>query len=65
VEQKDVARTSQVFVNARGKLTLVLRLPLESYLMGVVPGEIGGARRLAARGRPRPGRSPRASYTLF
>jgi len=30
-----------VFVNPRGKLTLVARLPLECYLRGVVPGEIG------------------------
>ena len=32
---------AKVFVNARGKLTMALRLPLEAYLMGVVPGEIG------------------------
>ncbi len=32
----------RVFVNPRGRLTLVARLPLESYLAGVVPGEIGG-----------------------
>ncbi len=32
---------AKVFVNARGRLTLALRLPLESYLLGVVPGEIG------------------------
>jgi stage II sporulation protein D len=30
-----------VFVNPRGRLTLVARLPLETYLLGVVPGEIG------------------------
>jgi stage II sporulation protein D len=34
----------KVFVNARGKLTLVTRLTLESYLLGVVPGEIGALR---------------------
>ena len=54
----------KVFVNARGRLTLALRLPLESYLLGVVPGEIGAlsdalieagrAQAVAAR-----------SYTLF
>ncbi len=53
-----------VFVNPRGKLTLAVRLPLETYLLGVVPGEIGGlnpdlleagrAQAIAAR-----------SYTLF
>jgi stage II sporulation protein D len=32
---------AKVFLNPRGKLTLALRLPLESYLLGVVPGEIG------------------------
>ncbi len=31
----------KVFVNPRGTLTLALRLPLEGYLTGVVPGEIG------------------------
>ena len=31
----------RAFVNPRGKLTLVARLPIESYLRGVVPGEIG------------------------
>lgn len=53
-----------VFRNPRGKLTLVTRLPLETYLHGVVPGEIGAlgddrieagkAQAIAAR-----------SYTLF
>ena len=53
-----------VFTNPRGKLTLVTRLPLETYLHGVVPGEIGSlgddrieagkAQAIAAR-----------SYTLF
>ncbi len=31
----------KVFFSPRGKLTLVTRLGLESYLLGVVPGEIG------------------------
>jgi len=31
----------RVFVNPRRKLTLATRLPLESYLLGVIPGEIG------------------------
>lgn len=34
----------KVFVNPRGKLTLVTRLSLERYLLGVVPGEIGALR---------------------
>lgn len=55
---------AKVFVNARGRLTLASRLPLEPYLLGVVPGEIGAlgedlleagrAQAVAAR-----------SYTLF
>jgi len=54
----------RVFLNPHGKLTLVVRLPLETYLLGVVPGEIGAlsdalleagrAQAIAAR-----------SYTLF
>lgn len=54
----------RIFINPRGKLTLVTRLPLELYLAGVVPGEIGSlaedqleagrAQAIAAR-----------SYTLF
>ena len=54
----------KVFLNSRGKLTLADRLPLETYLLGVVPGEIGAlsdvlfeagrAQAVAAR-----------SYTLF
>jgi stage II sporulation protein D len=31
----------KLFVNARGKLTLATHLPLETYLLGVLPGEIG------------------------
>ncbi len=56
--------TFKVFVNPRGKLSLATRLPLEAYLLGVVPGEIGAldstlieagrAQAIAAR-----------SYTLF
>ena len=54
----------KIFVNPRGQLTLVAHLPLETYLLGVVPGEIGAldptfieagrAQAVAAR-----------SYTLF
>lgn len=54
----------RAFVNARGAITLVSELPLETYLAGVVPGEIGAlsdalveagrAQAIAAR-----------SYTLF
>jgi len=54
----------KAFVNPRGKLTLALRVPLETYLLGVVPGEIGAlddklleagrAQAIAAR-----------SYTMF
>ncbi len=32
----------KLFLSPRGKLTLASRLPLESYLLGVIPGEIGG-----------------------
>ena len=56
--------TFKIFINPRGALTLVDRLPLETYLLGVVPGEIGAldeklieagqAQAVAAR-----------SYTLF
>lgn len=31
----------KVFLNARGSLTLATRLPLEAYLLGVLPGELG------------------------
>jgi stage II sporulation protein D len=54
----------RAFVNPRGRLTLAARLPIEAYLRGVVPGEIGAlesslleagrAQAIAAR-----------SYTLF
>ena len=56
--------TFKIFLNPRGKLTLADQIPLETYLLGVVPGEIGGlsedlieagrAQAIAAR-----------SYTLF
>lgn len=56
--------TFKVFLNPRGRLTLANHLPLETYLLGVVPGEIGAlsddlveagrAQAIAAR-----------SYTLF
>lgn len=54
----------KIFLNPRGKLTIADYLPLETYLLGVVPGEIGAlsadlieagrAQAIAAR-----------SYTLF
>ena len=54
----------KIFLNPRGRLTVADLLPLETYLLGVVPGEIGGlsadlieagrAQAIAAR-----------SYTLF
>ena len=31
----------KVFLNPRGKLTVASRLPIEDYLLGVLPGEIG------------------------
>lgn len=31
----------KVFLNPRGKLTVASRMPLEDYLLGVLPGEIG------------------------
>jgi stage II sporulation protein D len=34
----------KVFLSPRGKLTLVTRVSLEHYLLGVVPGEIGALR---------------------
>jgi stage II sporulation protein D len=54
----------KIFMSPRGKMSLAARLPLETYLLGVVPGEIGmlddslleagRAQAIAAR-----------SYTLF
>jgi stage II sporulation protein D len=55
---------ARVFVNARGTLTLAFRLPLETYLLGVVPGEIGGlAAELIEAGRAQAVAA--RSYTLY
>ena len=55
---------AKVFVNARGTLTMALRLPLESYLMGVVPGEIGAlSEALLEAGRAQAVAA--RSYTMF
>jgi len=54
----------RVFLNPRRKLTLALRLPLERYLLGVLPGEIGpldGGLLEAGRAQAIAARS----YTLF
>jgi stage II sporulation protein D len=32
---------AKLFVNPRGRLTIATRVPVETYLVGVVPGEIG------------------------
>jgi len=54
----------KVFVNPRGKLTLAARLPLETYLLGVVPGEIGAlSESLLEAGRAQA--IAARSYTLF
>lgn len=54
----------KVFVGPSGKLTLVSRLPLETYLLGVVPGEIGSlAADLLQAGRAQA--IAARSYTLF
>jgi stage II sporulation protein D len=54
----------KVFVNPRGRLTLATRLPLETYLRGVVPGEIGAlAEDLLEAGRAQA--IAARSYTLF
>jgi stage II sporulation protein D len=56
--------TFRVFLNPRGKLTLVDRLPLETYLLGVVPLEIGGLTKdLLEAGRAQAVAA--RSYTLF
>jgi stage II sporulation protein D len=54
----------KLFLGPRGKLTLATRVPLETYLLGVVPAEIGalGADRLEA-GRAQA--IAARSYTLF
>jgi stage II sporulation protein D len=55
---------AKLFVNARGTLTLAARVPLETYLVGVVPGEIGGlAEELLEAGRAQAVAA--RSYTLF
>lgn len=54
----------KVFVNPRGRLTLASELPLESYLLGVLPGEIGPlAPALLEAGRAQA--IAARSYTLF
>ncbi len=53
-----------VFLNPHGKLTLVSLLPLETYLLGVVPGEIGGlSQALLEAGRAQAVAA--RSYTLY
>lgn len=55
---------ARVFANGRGRLTLAARLPLEAYLLGVVPGEIGAlAPDLLEAGRAQA--IAARSYTLF
>jgi stage II sporulation protein D len=54
----------KIFVNPRGKLTIAARLPLETYLNGVVPGEIGALdEHLIEAGRAQAVAA--RSYTLF
>jgi stage II sporulation protein D len=54
----------KIFINAAGRLTLATRLGLESYLVGVVPGEIGAlAEDLLEAGRAQAVAA--RSYTLF
>lgn len=54
----------KIFPNVRGTLTLATRLPLESYLAGVVPGEIGAlAADLIEAGRAQAVAA--RSFTLF
>ena len=54
----------KIFPSPRGRLTLVARLPLETYLLGVVPGEIGGLTKdLIEAGRAQAVAA--RSYTLF
>jgi stage II sporulation protein D len=54
----------KVFFGPRGRLTLATRLPLERYLLGVVPGEIGALRdSLIEAGRAQA--IAARSYTLF
>lgn len=54
----------KIFLNPRGRLTVAARLPLETYLLGVVPGEIGGlSEELLQAGRAQA--IAARSYTLF
>lgn len=54
----------KVFPGPRGGLTVALRLPLETYLLGVVPGEIGAlADNLIQAGRAQA--IAARSYTLY
>lgn len=54
----------RLFESPRGRLTLVARLPLEPYLLGVVPGEIGAlSESLLEAGRAQA--IAARSYTLF
>ena len=54
----------KLFLNPRGRLTVAVRLPLETYLLGVVPGEIGALRPdLLEAGRAQA--IAARSYTLF
>jgi stage II sporulation protein D len=54
----------KLFLSPRGKLTLVTRVPLETYMIGVVPYEIGGlADDLLEAGRAQA--IAARSYTLF
>ncbi len=56
--------TFKIFLNPRGRLTLANHLPLETYLLGVVPGEIGGlSEALIEAGRAQA--IAARSYTLF
>lgn len=56
--------TAKIFLNPRGRLTLALRLPLDTYLLGVVPEEIGGLQdELLEAGRAQAVAA--RSYTLF
>jgi stage II sporulation protein D len=56
--------TFKIFLNPRGKLTLADHLPLETYLLGVVPLEIGAlSEELIEAGRAQA--IAARSYTLF
>jgi stage II sporulation protein D len=56
--------SARIFVNARGRMTLALDLPMETYLLGVLPGEIGAlSPQLLEAGRAQA--IAARSYTLF